>query len=96
MSDTTDVDEVNEIAQELDDNGIGPVVLASVGSVMLALYYYYVKGDEQRGQFVGLWPSSILALATYIKLTEIKNVLDEHVSEDSHDSHVSHDSEDEG
>jgi len=44
---------------------------------MLALYFYYVRGDKQRGQFVGLWPTSILALASYFKLEEIKQTLEE-------------------
>lgn len=53
----------------------GPAALASVGSVALALYFYYVRGDKQRGQFVGLWPVTILALASYFKLEEISATL---------------------
>jgi len=56
-------------------DGTEPVVLASVGSVALALYFYYVRGDKQRGQFVGFWPVTILALASYLKLEEIKQML---------------------
>ncbi|ERH09071.1 MAG: hypothetical protein J07HX64_00823 [halophilic archaeon J07HX64] len=52
-----------------------PAVLASVASVALALYYYYAQGDKQRGQFVGLWPTTILALAIYFKLDEIRKAL---------------------
>jgi hypothetical protein len=64
-------------ALDIESNGsrISPAVLASVGSVALALYYYYVRGDKQRGQFVGLWPTTILALAIYFKLDEIKQAL---------------------
>jgi hypothetical protein len=68
-----------------DDNGdavvaesssrLSPAVLASIGSVALALYYYYAQGDKQRGQFVGLWPTTILALAIYFKLDEIREAL---------------------
>ena len=54
---------------------LSPAVLASVGSVALALYYYYAQGDKQRGQFVGLWPTTILALAIYFKLDEIRSLL---------------------
>ncbi len=54
---------------------LSPAVLASVGSVALALYYYYAQGDKQRGQFVGLWPTTILALAIYFKLDEIREAL---------------------
>lgn len=60
-----------ETAEGIDTDGLTPAVLASVGSVALALYFYYVRGDEQRGQFVGFWPVTILALAMYFKLQEI-------------------------
>jgi len=68
VSSTTDTDETNGLANELEASGLGPAGLASIGSVALALYYYYVKGDEQRGQFVGLWPATILGFAAYLKL----------------------------
>ncbi|MFB6157505.1 MAG: hypothetical protein ABEJ34_06670 [Haloferacaceae archaeon] len=57
-----------ELADELESSGIGPAVFAAAGSVVLALYYYYVKGDQQRGQFIGLWPGTILAMASYVKI----------------------------
>lgn len=57
------------------DRNLGPAALASIASVALALYYYYVDGDKQRGQFVGLWPATILGLAVYLKLSEIKSLL---------------------
>ncbi|MFC7057398.1 hypothetical protein [Halovenus salina] len=61
--------------REIEQSGVGPAVVAAVGSVALALYYYYVRGDKQRGQFVGLWPTTILALAIYLKLDELKEQL---------------------
>jgi hypothetical protein len=76
VSDTTE-ETAAETAKEISDNGLGPAVLASVGSVALALYFYYVRGDKQRGQFVGFWPVTILALASYFKLEEIQEMLDE-------------------
>jgi hypothetical protein len=63
------------MATELDESGIGPAVMAAVGSVALALYYYYVRGEKQRGQFVGLWPATILGLAIYLKLEEIRQLV---------------------
>lgn len=64
-----------ETADGIGGDGLTPAVLASVGSVALALYFYYVRGDKQRGQFVGFWPVTILALASYFKLEEIKQLL---------------------
>lgn len=69
MSQTSDDDHGNALADELEASGLGPAGLASIGSVALALYYYYVRGDEQRGQFIGLWPATILGFAAYLKLS---------------------------
>lgn len=64
-------DENEKTATGGDGSQLSPAVVASVGSVGLALYYYYARGDKQRGQFVGLWPPTILGLAAYLKLDEI-------------------------
>jgi hypothetical protein len=74
VSDTTEETAI-ESAEGINTDSLSPAVLASVGSVALALYYYYVRGDKQRGQFVGFWPVTILALASYFKLEEIKQML---------------------
>jgi hypothetical protein len=66
-----------EAIDEISTSGLGTAVVASIGSVALALYFYYVRGDKQRGQFVGLWPTTILAVASYFKLEEIKQTLEE-------------------
>ncbi|MBB6646324.1 hypothetical protein [Halobellus ruber] len=55
---------------------LGPAALASIGSVALALYFYYVRGDKERGQFVGLWPATILAFAAYLQLDEIRQLVE--------------------
>ena len=74
MSETTE-DTAVEAAEGIGTDGLTPAVLASVGSVALALYFYYVRGDKQRGQFVGFWPVTILGLASYFKLEEIRQML---------------------
>ena len=72
MSDDTSGTTSEELADELDAAGIGPAGIAAVGSVLLALYYYYVRGDKQRGQFIGLWPATILGLTTYLKVRDME------------------------
>lgn len=42
-------------------------VVASGASVGLALYYYFVRGDHDRGLFVGLWAPTILGFANYLE-----------------------------
>jgi hypothetical protein len=68
-------DGTDSVLAESESSRLSAAVLASVGSVALALYYYYAQGDKQRGQFVGLWPTTILGLAIYFKLDEIKQAL---------------------
>ena len=78
VSQATDDDSANALADELEASGLGPAGLASIGSVALALYYYYVRGDKQRGQFVGLWPATILGFAAYLKLSRQEETSDTH------------------
>jgi len=73
MSDATT--ETEDVSQTLGESGPGPAAMAAIGSIALALYYYYVRGDEQRGQFIGLWPATILGMASYLKLTELSRQL---------------------
>ena len=74
---TTHDETADAVSQDEPDRRMGPAALASVASVALALYFYYVRGDKQRGQFIGLWPATILGLAAYLKLGEIKRLLQE-------------------
>jgi len=64
-----------EVGQPPVSGSMGPAAWAAIGSVALALYFYYVRGDKQRGQFIGLWPATILSLAAYRKLDEIARVV---------------------
>lgn len=73
---TTSRDETTgDVGQTPTSGSLGPAAWASIGSVALALYFYYVRGDKQRGQFVGLWPATILSLAAYRKLDEIAQLV---------------------
>ncbi len=65
-----------EVIDGVGTDGLGTAMIASIGSVALALYFYYIQGDKQRGQFVGLWPATILAVASYFKLEEIKQAVE--------------------
>jgi hypothetical protein len=70
-------DSTEDITTDVDTESLAPTVLASMASVGLALYFYYVRGDKQRGQFVGFWPVTILAFASFLKLEEIKQLLED-------------------
>ncbi len=40
-------------------------ILASAVSVLLAWHQFFIKGNRERGLFIGLWPPTILAFASY-------------------------------
>lgn len=42
-----------------------PAILAAAGSVLLSWYQFFVRGNKMQGIFVGLWPPTILAFASY-------------------------------
>ncbi len=60
---------------ELDIDGLDPAVGSAVASVFLALYYYYIRGQRDRGIFIGLWPATILGIAIIFRLEGLKRRL---------------------
>ena len=44
-----------------------PVATAAAASVVLSWYLFYLKGDKEHGIFVGLWPPTLLAAASYLQ-----------------------------
>ena len=76
MSESSEREQTGALAHELEATGMGPAALASIGSVALALSFYYVRGDKDRGQFIGLWPATVLAFAAYLQLGELKALIE--------------------
>ena len=65
-----------QAAQEVGEQALGPALLASAASVGLAWYYFFLRGDRERGLFVGLWPPTILAFASYFNQRKMRQQLD--------------------
>jgi len=65
-----------EAAEAAEQTGMDPAVLASAASVVLSWYYFFAKGEREMGLFVGLWPPTILAFASYFKQTQIGDKLE--------------------
>lgn len=53
-----------------------PAVLAAGFSVALSWYLYFGRGDRHGGLFVGLWPPTILAFASYFNQTRMSESLE--------------------
>lgn len=61
-----------EAAKEVGKRtGRDPVIMAALGSVLLAWYQFYVRGNTQHGLFIGLWPPTLLAFSNAIRINNI-------------------------
>ena len=65
-----------QAVEEVGEQAMGPAFLAAGASVGLAWYYFFLRGDRERGLFVGLWPPTILAFASYFQQTEMRDKVD--------------------
>jgi hypothetical protein len=61
-----------KVAKEVGKRtGRDPVLVAALGSVALAWYQYYVRGNKTHGLFIGLWPPTLLAFSNAIRINNI-------------------------
>ncbi len=65
-----------QAAEEVGEQAMGPAFLASAASVGLAWYYFFLRGNKERGLFVGLWPPTILAFASYFNQRKMRQQID--------------------
>lgn len=68
MADQREKEAVKEIGKR---TGRDPVVVAAAGSVLLAWYQYYVRGNKEHGLFIGLWPPTLLAFSNAVRINSI-------------------------
>lgn len=77
-----DKSETQPVRATAQKTGSDPAVVAAAASVLLSWYYFFVKGDRERGIFVGLWPPTIFAFVSYFQQTQMKNRLDRVMGQD--------------
>ncbi|WP_339103698.1 hypothetical protein [Haloterrigena salinisoli] len=65
-----------EAAEEVGEQAMGPAFVASAASVGLSLYYFFLRGERQLGAFIGLWPPTILAFASYFNQRKMRQQLE--------------------
>ncbi len=56
--------------------GVDPMILAAIASVALSWYQFYVRGNKKYGLFVGLWPPTLLAFSSALRINEISRKLE--------------------
>ena len=66
-----------EAAEEVTRRaGTDPAITAAAVSVLLSWYQFYLRGNKEMGLFMGLWPHTILAFASYMKQTRMSDKLE--------------------
>ncbi|SEN63771.1 hypothetical protein SAMN05216388_100477 [Halorientalis persicus] len=73
MATSTPEREVTEAAQK---TGTDPWVIAAGASVILSWYEFFLRDNKEMGLFVGLWPPTFLAFASYFEQRRMGSVLD--------------------
>lgn len=60
------------------DRASSAAVVAAAMSVLYSWYVFFLQGDRRQGIFIGLWPPTILAFASYLEQTDmIQNMHEE-------------------
>ncbi|WP_152436391.1 hypothetical protein [Halosimplex carlsbadense] len=76
-------DQQQEAMQAAGDTGTDPAVILAAGSVVLSWFFFYARGDKQQGLFVGLWPPTILAFASYFEQTKMSDMVERATGSDT-------------
>ena len=69
------VDE-EKAAEATAQTGTDPAVMAAGASVLLSWYFFFGRDDRELGLFVGLWPPTLLAFASYFRQTRMSDKLE--------------------
>jgi hypothetical protein len=64
-----------EAAEAAGKTGTDPAIIAAGASVLLSWHYFFLRDDAEMGMFVGLWPPTILAFASYFKQTHMSDMM---------------------
>ena len=68
MPDQREKEKAKEVGMR---TGRDPVIMAALGSVLLAWYQFYIRGNKEHGLFIGLWPPTLLAFSNAIRINAI-------------------------
>lgn len=68
--------QMQESREATKRTAIDPMVLAAGASVLLSWAVFYGKGDKEQGLFIGLWPPTLLAFASYFRLNKIEEKME--------------------
>ena len=79
LSQTEQPAEREETAETAMEFGGDTQLVMAAASVLLSYYLFYVRGNKELGLFVGLWPPTQLAFASYLKVSAMNDKMEEMV-----------------
>lgn len=66
-----------DAAKQIEEQaGVDPIILAAIASVVLSWYQFYVRGNRKHGLFIGLWPPTLLAFSSALRINDISQKLE--------------------
>lgn len=68
--------QMQETREASKRTAIDPIVWAAGASVLLSWAVFYGKGDKEQGLFIGLWPPTLLAFASYFRQNQMKESIE--------------------
>ena len=77
MPDQREKEKAKEVGKR---TGFDPVIIMAAGSVLLAWFQYYVRGNKEHGMFIGLWPPTLLAFSNAVRINEISEKIESSAS----------------
>ena len=57
--------------------GRDPFVIAALVSIPLSWYFFFGKGDRERGLLIGLWAPTLLAFGSYFRQARMHEMMEE-------------------
>ena len=64
-------EEVEQMVEKTPMSLGDPVATLAAGSVLYSWFNFYIRGNKQRGIFIGLWAPTLLAAASYLQQKDI-------------------------
>ena len=74
MNESGNMDQQTMSTAERKGGDLG--LMLSVASVLLSWYEFYGRGNKAEGIFIGLWPPTFMAFATYLKIRGLEDQLE--------------------
>lgn len=71
QSESQSMQQEQEAMEAASETTTDPAIVGAGAAVLLSWHQYFLRGNREMGLFVGLWPPTILAFASYFRQTNM-------------------------